>query len=69
MEQVKLSKKELRMQLDVSTSAFLEAGNVVEIIPTKKIKIKVPVRGKSSNNYIVGGNSPQFSISNIYWSN
>ena len=62
---MKMSKAELRSQLNTDTLAFVLKGGQIEEVPAKKTRIKVTCRGKSSNGFMTSS-EPSFNISSIY---
>ena len=50
-----MDKKQIREQVGVDVATFLSMGGLVEIVKSRKVKVKHPATGKQKATFFKGG--------------
>ena len=62
-----MTKTERNAQIQAATELFLMNGGKINVIPPKKVKVKVTCSGRMKAANTGGGDLPKFNISSLYF--
>jgi hypothetical protein len=62
-----MTKSERNAQIQAATELFLMNGGKINVIPPKKVKVRVTCSGRMKSANTGGGNAPKFNISSLYF--
>jgi len=62
-----MSKLEKNAKIQAATELFLMNGGKINVIPPKKVKVRVTCSGRMKSANTGGGDAPKFNISSLYF--
>ena len=62
-----MSKSEKNAKIQAATELFLMNGGKINVIPPKKVKVRVTCSGRMKSANTGGGDAPKFNISSLYF--
>jgi hypothetical protein len=62
-----MTKSERNAQIQAATELFLMNGGKINVIPPKKVKVRVTCSGRMKSANTGGGDAPKFNISSLYF--
>jgi hypothetical protein len=62
-----MTKSEKNAQIQAATELFLMNGGKINVIPPKKVKVRVTCSGRMKSANTGGGDAPKFNISSLYF--
>jgi hypothetical protein len=62
-----MTKSEKNAKIQAATELFLMNGGKINVIPPKKVKVRVTCSGRMKSANTGGGDAPKFNISSLYF--